>query len=97
MAKRLPENSADLWDARRRSTAKIKRRCSLIAPLTVNVVKSVEPRPTPRTWHTRPRRRSRHGRRRLAAYVENYLPVPKVRIIERARGEGEHSRGSSSI
>ena len=96
-AKRLPENSADLWDAltafdRENKTA-LFAHC---AALTVNVVK--EP------WNRRPDAFA-HGDQLARAVdldmaaagwrptVENYLGrVPKVRIIEAVReAKGEHS------
>jgi len=96
-AKRLPENSADLWDAltafdRENKTALF----SHCAALTVNVVK--EP------WNRRPDAFA-HGDQLARAVdldmaaagwrptVENYLGrVPKVRIIEAVReAKGEHS------
>jgi len=96
-AKRLPENSADLWDAltafdRENKTA-LFAHC---AALTVNVVR--EP------WNRRPDAFA-HGDQLARAVdldmasagwrptVENYLGrVPKVRIIEAVReAKGEHS------
>ena len=96
-AKRLPEDSADLWDAltafdRENKTALF----SHCAALTVNVVK--EP------WNRRPDAFA-HGDQLARAVdldmaaagwrptVENYLGrVPKVRIIEAVReATGEHS------
>jgi ParB family chromosome partitioning protein len=96
-AKRLPENSADLWDALTAFDGENKTALlAHCAALTVNVVK--EP------WNRRPDAFA-HGDQLARAVdldmaaagwrptVENYLGrVPKVRIIEAVReAKGEHS------